>query len=233
MIPTGKGLFARFVLARDVDHLVERCQYAGIEWLAVLVLWQYGHKRSRFGVDPTPIARRLVDAGIQPIPWAYSVPGKTRELVRVLMTSAAKMGAPASIVDAEREWRGKPAPPLVAALLALQVGGRSVGLTSYGAPWNHRTFPWRAAAIADFVMPQIYEMAPMPKGYPARSVEAYQAHGAKVVVPISSAMKRPAAMQELLSRTPTPDDAIAWWDVVNADASPRRWSVLRDYEVAA
>lgn len=228
MIPTGKGLFVRFLRDDQVDHVINRCRAAGVEWVAVLVLWQYTAKPSRHGGDLTNAARRLAAAGLRVVPWAYSVPGRTAEIVRVLSVEATRCGSAAVIVDAEREWRGRASAPLVASINALKAGGRSVGLTSYGAPWNHRSFPWEAVRAADFSIPQIYEMAPMPASYPARSVEAYRQHGARVVIPATSGMTSRRHMRSLLERTPAPRGLI-WWDLLNLDTQPQRWDVVREY----
>ena len=135
---------------------------------------------------------------------------RAQDLRPVLSLGGAALGMLAGL--RLRETRGDWAPSIaITVATACMVIGLPLGLTSYGAPWNVRTFPFAELSAVDFGMPQIYEANDnMPSNYPERSVAEWQKLGYPRVVPASSANKSPDRMRSLLARTPVLGKG-NWW----------------------
>lgn len=246
----GKGVFATYVdsaprgraYARSRD-IRARCIPVGVEWVAALVLWQDADGTSR---RPPGDLRRAVDtlgADVRVVPWAYVVPGRHEEALDALEAEAEDCGHRTVILDAEAEWYGQSA-SVAAYASGLRTRGLEGVLTSYGAPWYHGTFPWRAWARAcRWGMPQVYDGGARSLGldYPTRGIDAWARLGwGDRLVPLSrgyAAKGRElarwdgAAIAELASRTPRPAGALGWWSWASLQQSPERWRGVASVEI--
>lgn len=249
MMPRGKGIFVRHLRRHCGSHeqLVGQCQRAGISWVVVQAIWQYEDAPSKITNDGCEIyGKALAEAGIDAWVWGYPVPGAQAEFAEAMRDRAEDFGARGVIIDPEREWLHATSAEVVALVgeLRLALGVPDpvpLGCSSYGAPWNFPSFPWRAfAACCDFGVPQIYDgKSRQPRDYPARSVAAWQEFGFKRIVPASAAYgrnkdglsRRREGMEHLLDRTPVPDGAIVWWDWYNANQASGRWDAITYYDL--
>lgn len=246
-VPQGKGMFQRVwkhmgkTPQAAAQHIIEH----GIKWVALQRVWQYANpnddKRyngSDYGGYPSKEwVAAIVEAGAQPWIWGWPHPGRQDDFVRLMGQTAEEWGAVGIIADCEAPWyeegdTGEDAEELID---GLQETGLPVGVTSYGAPWNFPGLPWSEFVRADFGVPQIYDSNNnQSDNYPARSVDKWTELGFKAIVPASAAYnKTESQMCDLLRRTPTPENAIVWWDWYNANGAAYRWDVIKEYTLSA
>lgn len=99
---------------------------------------------------------------------------------------AAQMGARSFIMNAEKEFRGRPRAALEYASAARAHTARLgmfLGLVSYSVPSTVRNFPWAEfAEYCDFGVPEIYDREGRfdPK-YPPRAIKSWTEHGFDVL----------------------------------------------------
>ena len=231
-VPEGKGMFIRSLLGTGtVENMKEYIVERGIQWIAVQRIWQYPDNSKLYNAAQWELYREAwEETGCDLWIWGWAIPGKTDEYLEVMSTTAADWSAVGIIIDAEAPWYDEAgeATLLMDKMLAT---GLPIGVTSYGAPWFHAPFPFEEFSRASFGAPQIYDSDnSMSDDYPTRSVDTWLGFGYVHVVPASAAYgKTGTQMAELLSRTPTPDDAIMWWDWYNANADPGRWDAIGEY----
>ena len=170
--PSGRGMFIQSMNTVDgVDEVDRVVSSVGLKWVCVQAHWQYeGAKSSNtynwpdsFGLPKsygcTSNARAVVDRflnlGVTVIPFSYPVPGKHEEVVKILKDFAEVWESPTVVIDPEAEWYRQPdeANELAAVMRA---SFESWGVTSYGAPWYHRDFPFASFQSASYAMPQTY-----------------------------------------------------------------------------
>jgi len=234
-VPKGKGMFVRSLTGTgSVENMKKYITERGISWICVQRLWQYENPNDDKYLNGTSwkdYKAAWEETGCDLWIWGWPVPGRIDDYVEEMSRTAAQWGAIGIIIDAEGPWYNHPneATDLIDKMMAI---GLPIGLTSYGAPWYHSTFPFAEFSKASFGVPQIYDSEnSLPEDYPTRSVATWKELGYAHVVPASSAYKSPAGMADLLARTPTPDDAIMWWDWYNANLDQGRWTVIGDYTI--
>lgn len=162
--------------------------------------------------------------------WGFPHPGKHVEFVDSLVGAAVDVQAHGIIIDPEAPFIDQQAGAgvLMDALMpAARAAGLTVGFTSYGAPWNFKTFPWSAFLAVDFAIPQIYDSENnQGPSYPKKSIQAYKALGFSRIVPAKPAYnKTKAQLKNSLAATPTPEQALIFWDWYNATQTGL-WSVI-------
>ena len=224
-LPQGKGMFIRGLEhTGEPPDLIQTMRSNGLAWVCVQRLWQYEDQATdlRNGSRMVEYAAAVHNAGFGFWFWGYPVPGKQAEFARVILEAADQCEAEGVIIDPEKPYKDTvgEATKLIHALMPGCVDRQILlGFTSYGAPWFHRNFPWREFSTAHFAVPQNYDKNnDLGTDYPARSHAAYGEYGFRVIVPASGAYaKTEAQMTALLANTPTPQDAIIWWDWYNAD----------------
>lgn len=238
IVPKGKGMFIRDLLqAGTRAQVLERMSKHGVSWVAIQRIWQYDdpNKVSKLYNSENLLAyvEDLHAAGHEVWIWGFPAPGKHVEFVERLVSAAVQVKARGVIVDPEAPFMNKAEP--AAALMALLLPeaakhGLGVGMTSYGAPWNFPTFPWKAFLGAHFGMPQLYDANNnLPQTYPKQAVAAWKALGFNHIVPASAAFnKDKAAMAALLKATPV-EGAMCWWDWLNCSQGPGRWEAVQEY----
>ena len=232
-VPKGKGMFVRSLTGTGtVENMKQYIQANGIDWICVQRMWQHDdHTNYLNGDSWSDYKEAGEEAGCDLWIWGWPIPEGIDDYVQEMSDTASSWGAIGIIIDAEGPWynEGAAATDLIDKMMAI---GLPIGLTSYGAPWYHSTFPFEEFSKANFGVPQIYDSEnSMPDDYPTRSVQEWNGLGYAHVVPASSAYKSPAGMEDLLSRTPTPDDSIMWWDWFNANLDQGRWTVIGEYEI--
>lgn len=234
LLPQGKGMFLRNLThAGSVADMKRTIEQRGLRWICVQRLWQYEDGRDIWYNSKSwrDYSRAWLETGCALWIWGWPVPSGIDRFVKAMKDTAASWGAVGIVIDAEKPWLGKKrdATHLVNEMRKL---GLPLGLTSYGAPWSFKTFPFAELSAVDFGMPQIYDANDnMPSDYPERSVAEWQKLGYPRVVPVSSANKSPDRMRSLLACTPVPDGAITWWDWYNASQGKGRWDVIGQYEL--
>ena|GEM_PF-2435789 len=233
-IPRGKGMFVRSLTGTGtVDNMKQHITERGIQWICVQRLWQYDDPNDDKYYNESSFddyKRAWEDTGCELWIWGWPVPNREDDYVATMWETRQEWGAKGIVMDCEAPWydQGAQATVLIDKMTSL---GCPVGLTSYGAPWYHARFPFAEFSKADFGVPQIYDSQnSMPEDYPTRSVAEWRALGYEKVVPASTAYKTPAEMRDLLSRTPTPEKSIVWWDWYNADLDPGRWAVIGEHQ---
>jgi hypothetical protein len=236
-VPKGKGMFVRSLTGTGtVDNMKQYIIDRGIKWVCVQRLWQHddpSDDKYLNGSSWEDYKRAWEETGCDLWIWGWPLPERQDEFVSEMSETCSKWGALGIVIDVEGKWydHHAEATELIDKMMAL---GVPVGVTSYGAPWYHTRFPFEEFNKADFGVPQIYDSEnSMPEDYPSRSIEEWTKFGYTHLVPASSAYKTPALMEDLLSRTPVPDDSLIWWDWYNAnlDQSGGRWDVIGAYEI--
>lgn len=235
-LPRGKGMFIR-----SWSHVGSPEKFRtyildnGIKWVSVLRLWQYEDPESDKYYNQSkweqyvPI---LVDSGCDLWIWGWPHPNRHKDFVSELDERAQEWGAVGIMVDVEKPWKNEEEAAILL-VNELEATSHTVGFTSYGAPWNHSSLPFEVFSRLDFGIPQIYDMDNnMPEDYPSKSVQAWQDLGFKNIIPASAAFgKTKKQMESLLSRTPTPNGGLVWWDWYNANLKNERWEVVREYSL--
>lgn len=238
-IPSGKGMFVRSLShAGTPEEMVATMQANGLTWVCVQRLWQYEEKDTKLlnsGDQMKSYADAVHQAGLGFWVWGYPVPGKENEFVDTLFDAFDYAEAQGVIIDPEIEYKdteGTGTTLMTKMLMEAGQRGTFVGVSSFGAPWNFKTFPWAEFACAHFGVPQIYDSKnTQGLDYGRRSTEAWMEHGFRVVIPASAAYNKTQDQAAiLLSGTPTNQGAIIWWDWYNATENPDLWPVIRDFE---
>lgn len=250
-LPAGKGLWTgNLAGAGTPQRVVERMRETDLSWLAVYVLEPSGRRR-----NPRETLQRYFDALRAGLPdrtlgfwlWGWARPGREEDFVNTMVPAAAEVGAQGVIHDVEAAWKWRrgnaaqeatkrrEATALLDRLLpAAHEAGLSVGMTSYGAPWFHRNFPWAEFTRCDFSLPQIYDAdnnLHIPTFAP-RCDSEWRAMGYPKLMPISNAYSKNAdQMRLLLQHTPVSEGAISWWWWHSATRVRRE--VIRAYAVPA
>jgi hypothetical protein len=233
-LPKGKGLFIRTIDGvGGVDRVVQWSKWAGVSWLAVQFIWQYDNPYQAdqiYNLDRWIEMRdKAATSGIQLWLWGYPNFMGVYRFANALDTAHA-MAEPAGVIlDPEMSWYNQEghAEALVDSSREV-VGGKPVGVTSYGYPPYHPSFPWSVfASKSDFGLPQVYKGLEIGPDYQRLGVEAYQELGFKAVIPALAAFDfGPAEMLAIYERTPRPAGAVIWWDMYNLDQMPQRWSAV-------
>jgi hypothetical protein len=176
-MPEGRGMWIQSMNTIDGPEEVEKVVNAvGLKWVCIQAHWQYTSKESRlynwpddFGFDIpqsygcTENARLCIEKfrelGVHVIPFSYPVPGKHQEVIDVLEKYAEAWGSPCVVIDPEAEWKNSDGAYKEDALeLSALLDGEfdSWGMSTYGAPWYHRSFPYAEFNSATFGLPQTY-----------------------------------------------------------------------------
>lgn len=232
--PAGKGMFVRSLTGTGtVENMKQYITERGIQWVCVQRLWQYDDPNDDVyynGSSWVEYSRAWEETDCELWIWGWPVPNRESEFVEVMANTQRDWKARGIIMDCEVPWYGEGDRASILSDMMLEIGC-PIGLTSYGAPWYHTNFPLESFSNVDFGIPQIYDSQnSMPENYPTQSVEEWRRAGYERVIPASSAYKTPAEMEDLLSRTPTPETAIIWWDWYNANLAAGRWDVIGQYQ---
>lgn len=235
-VPTGKGMFIRsWKHVGTPEEFKETLQQANIAWVCVLRLWQHadgddnltnetganGHSREEFQEVLTSLD---CDLWI----WGWPLPGREEEFVMEMDDTASRWSACGIILDCEGEWYDHSADHLMT--LSLETG-HTIGLTSFGALWYHKSLPIKDFQRAEFGIPQIYESnGTWDQNFPEDSVAYWQERWPHVV-PASSAFGSESHMKSLLRRTPVPDESLIFWDWYNASLQDYRWELVGSYSI--
>ncbi len=250
----GKGIFLRWFHAAPTGRSAvaattvrDKCLANGVEWVAPLCLWQNTRKSGKdtlVAPDMSAGIRTLQDAGIRVIPWAYVIPGleQSAQAVNTLREAVNACTHSTVILDCEAEWYGKP--DTEAKRLGAMATSKNLNpiLTSYGAPWYHKTFPWKGFADGTFWgMPQVYDGGTTSLGpdYPAKGIKAWSDLGyGDRITPLSRAYAAQGQtsyssrdMLALAKSTPLPQGSIGWWDWNALAATPSRWEAIKALEI--
>lgn len=220
-LPVGLGMFASGLEACGTPAEVERrVRTTGIRWVAVLALWQYRDRAARpwnLGDRTADYLAAIRSGGAQVWVWGWPVPGQEQEFAAAMAARALAWRAVGSIVDVEAPYYGREA--AAALLMDLMLSrahqaGLPLGVTSFGAPWWHRTLPWHELARGDFGVPQIYDSkGTLGPGYPARAFDAWLSLGfdAMALIPAFPTYgKTLADLEAHLQRIPVTRAAIGW-----------------------
>jgi len=174
-MPEGKGMFIQsFNSISGPEEVVAVVEEVGLTWVVIQALWQYADQSSkgynwpdtfglRKGYGCTKRAQecvtRLREHGVHVLPFAYPVPGKHEECIEILSRFAEAWGSPAVIADPEDPFKSETGAHLGAAQDlsgGLCEAFDSWGMSTYGAPWYHRSFPYEGFNTAPYGLPQTY-----------------------------------------------------------------------------
>jgi hypothetical protein len=237
--PEGKGMFIRTLKGTGTpEELKAHIIQDNLKWVCVQRLWQYPNPSDDKYYNKTDFEAyrdAWESTGCKLWVWGWAIPLRSSDFISTMLETVSDWSAVGVIVDAEAPWYDQGGGEADSLMTSIQ-SVCPVGLTSYGAPWYHKTFPFEEfAKSSDFGVPQIYDSNnSMPEDYPTSAVKAWKDLGYKDIVPASSAYKTPEQMQDLLDRTPIPNGALVWWDWYNAnqDKSGGRWDVIQKKEIA-
>jgi hypothetical protein len=178
-VPEGRGMWIQSMNTIDGAAEVETIvSHVGLKFVIIQAHWQYTDKPSyqynwpddmgltkRYG--GTENAREAIEKfqemGVEVLPFSYPVPGKHQEVIDLLGRYKEAWGSPSVVIDPEVEWKSTSDAHVgdaneLAAMLSEAF--ESWGMSSYGAPWYHRSFPFAAFNPADYGLPQTYSTAP-------------------------------------------------------------------------
>lgn len=222
-LPNGRGMWIQSMNAISGPAEAEAIINAvGLNFVIVQAHWQYKSKGSRrynwpddLGLNSTPsygcttnarnVIEKMRDLGVDVIPFSYPVPGKHEEVIETLSAYAEAWESPTVIIDPEVEWEdsggryAESARNLSARLHAAFPGGW--GVSSYGAPWYHRSFPFSEFSSATYGLPQTYGITTFgtEEGY-GRALSEWKGYGFRHLVNLyGTYSKTDSQMRQLLS----------------------------------
>lgn len=178
-LPTGRGMFIQSMNALpELVDTTKIVQHVGLKYLIIQAHWQYSDSSKKSTVYNWPdnfasltqsygctarakgIIEGLIALGVQVIPFSYPVPTKSpNEVVDVLGKYAAAWKSQTVLIDPEAEWKSSSGAYTDEALTLsskMAAAFTSWGMTSYGAPWYHRSFPFSSFKSAAYGIPQTY-----------------------------------------------------------------------------
>lgn len=234
---TGKGIFVQSVkkatFAGTPESLVARANELGLDWVALLAIWQH-QDRDRIYEQVAAAAAACQAHGVDVWLWGWPERGEVRNhaFIDVMLERYHETSARGLVVNAEKPFYGKPKDAeRFCSLLGQLPVEIPVGFSSYGLPDYHGAFPWSAFASAcDFGMPQIYDsdhnQGPM---YPRRCMAAWTKRGFPQLVPTWGASNAHTAdqMRTIIELTPKAP-ACCWWDLAWLRHSVKRAQVVRE-----
>lgn len=173
----GLGLYIRAMSRSSVRARVERMADNGIKFAAIGSIWQdvdkTGKDTTRF-MNSADMCRYISDelmrVNIEPWVWGYPYKQRHVEFVRAMNTSSTS-DTKVWLLDPELGMKDKEHDIALANAVELFWACveanpyRSIGVTSYGIPLGHPTFPWDGFMTrlvvdplreCDFVSPQLY-----------------------------------------------------------------------------
>jgi hypothetical protein len=176
-LPEGRGMWIQSMNTIDGAEEAEFIVNAiGLKYVIVQVHWQYNSKASNqynwpdnldLGITQsygcTENAREVVtkfrEMGVEVIPFSYPVPGKHSEVIEVLQAFQAEWESPTVVIDPEAEWKSSTGAYTDEALdlsAMMSEAFDSWGMSTYGACWYHRSFPYAEFSSATYGLPQTY-----------------------------------------------------------------------------
>ena len=223
-LPKGKGLFIDDLVREGVGvkHLVAKLKWLGIKWLAVEIYWADESQDNTHNLEDGSLALfvpELRAAGIDVWVWGFPSPDRVPRFVELTKHAYdVAPGVAGVIIDPEKPFYGREYGPALEDLMSrLADLGKPVGVTSYGYPKFHPSFPWEAISGAAFGMPQVYsERGP---DYPDLADDAWRDLGIDYIVPLNGASSAHRAddpdgfgLEEQAAASDTSDGAIGWWN---------------------
>lgn len=210
-IPSGKGAFIRTVV--NLPGLARQMWSAGFTWAA-----PFGEVLVR----QMPEYANLFHAkGIKLYPCIYTRPGMWPMDLDLMIRAARTAGGAGLLINAEAEFKGREE-EAEEMMLAAKATPYTVGLTSYGEPRFHRSFPWRIfAQHTDFGVAQVYDKHGDRPQSVAEGLEQWRSHGFHPVMGCPSGqlvsreaepeMAKPVGMfEEHLKQFPVSRGACFW-----------------------
>jgi len=173
-LPEGRGMFIQSMNTLNATEAAAVVNAVGLKFVVIQAHWQYNDQASNtynwpdsFGLKQSygcsENARSTVETfrqmGVEVIPFSYPVPNKHAEVIDMLGKFAEVWESPTVVIDPEVEWKDSDGAHKEAALeLSAMMSEEfdSWGMTSYGAPWFHRSFPYAEFSSATYGMPQSY-----------------------------------------------------------------------------
>jgi len=200
--PEGRGMWIQSMNTVDGATEVEKIvTHVGLKFVIIQAHWQYLDKPSyqynwpeSFGLTKrygcTENAREAIEKfrelGVHVIPFSYPVPGKPDEVIEILGKYAEAWGSPTVVIDPEAEWKSSSGAHKEAAKqlsAKLTAAFDSWGMSSYGAPWYHRSFPFSEFNTATYGLPQTYSTAPFGTVEKmTRALDEWRAYGFSYLV---------------------------------------------------
>lgn len=230
-LPVGKGLFTNLTPSRGKRYPVKIAVEAGLDWVAVLGLWQrwpsVNAKGKKDTVADKEKLRQFVkdfhNAGIRVYLWAYPNLRKLDEMISFIFPLAYETGCLGVIYDPEADMMGKDSKETIARLTknwmdkSMQQArkyGLCCGVSSYEMPIWFKKLALSSMNGADFVIPQSYRAKAKykPRGM-IIGLQAYKDAGFKNILAMGSTYgggyetmypqyaKSPKPPEEIIRRT--------------------------------
>lgn len=220
-IPKGRGMFIQSMNVLDAAEAETITKAVGLKFVIVQAHWQYLNKGSNRYNWPddlglglaksygcTANAQEVVEKfralDVAVIPFSYPVPGKHMEVIDALSAYQEAWGSPSVIIDPEEEWKSEEGAYKSFALdlsAMMTKNFPSWGMTSFGAPWFHRSFPYAEFSSAPYGLPQTYGVTTFGtvEGYNRAHYE-WETYGFKQLVHLYGTYdKTDAQMRQLLN----------------------------------
>ena len=156
--PTGKGIFIWNIPqteAGNVDQIALKAVFSQFDWVGIKM-----HDRAAAWGNPIvnlDLAQALQGAGLSVWGWGYCYGDNPTGEADVVLRELARLDLAGYFIDAEHEYKHKPA-QAEAFIRRLGAGtDRPIGLCSYRYPVLHPEIPWAEFLEGcDFHLPQMY-----------------------------------------------------------------------------
>lgn len=238
-MPNGKGIFVQTVERATKQGtpqaLADRAKDLGLSWITLIVIWQHSDRdRIYTQIESTIAACNRVGVDVWIWGWPESGASRIDKFVAFTGDIIDQQPVKGLILNAEKPFYGKNKTEAAKDLcteIRARLGHVPIGLSSYGPPYWHPAFPWAPfAAIADFGMPQIYDMDhKYGASYPQQCMASWVKSGFPKLIPTWGASNAHTAdqMRQMIQRTPRAP-ACCWWDMNWIRSSTARAGVVRE-----
>lgn len=219
---------------KQLEAMVDKAKATGISWICVLLGWYPTESKDSYPNGTRNHSRieaardRFHAAGIEVWAWGWPSPKWATPFLVNVVQKAQAIGLDGVILDPESDYYGKATEAADLMKRARKSAPKlAIGVSSYGAPWYHGSFPFTTfAQYADFGVPQVYDLNDkMGPEYQKKGVEAWQALGFTKVIPsLTTAKSSAAELEQEWGQTPMPLGAVIVWEW--SRTQPGEWAQL-------
>jgi hypothetical protein len=157
----GKGMYLWIIwriLDGDVQAIADAAEQAGLTHVLIKAVDGLVNYNIKDGVDYVPpMVEAFKAKGIQPWIWQYTYAYRPKDEAKMALARIAEVDPPGFVVNAEKEYKSKPAAAIEYMSELMDGIDVPVYLSTYRYPEYHRDFPWAEfGQFVDGYMPQVY-----------------------------------------------------------------------------
>ncbi len=215
------------------SNIVERAGWLGQTWLKVMTMGMSG-QIANSTKDLAQFTNEIRAGGIDVWLWGWPQPDAIDEFVDHFVDVVGATNPSGYVLDMEKAWYSGCRPQAAELVARLrQATDLPLGLSSYGRPDMHKSFPWQELSSLDFGLPQIYDSTnKYGDGFAQRCIDDWQGHGFQRIVPTLGANSTSAErMKVIFDNTPLEDGACTWWSFGGLIQSESKCKAMRTFVV--